>query len=180
MVITQLGEIIDTVTAHANTLNRRWGFNRLPQLVGIDLAHRFQSQKRKWELACFECTGSVLVSDLERVRSHGEAMLRAYSALERAAVEGGHAPLAPGVWEFELEDGTPIILVRTKPEMAQVERRHGAQVWSLEEIASILKHYPALAAVKDTFPEAEVIRLAPNRETRELVDDLLEDIPFGG
>ena len=39
--------------------------------------------------------------------------------------------------------------------------------------------FPELVMAKEMFPEAEVIRLSPGPKERKLVDDLLEDIPFG-
>ena len=180
MVAMQMGDIIANVTAHANEMNRRWGFNRLPWIVSFDLMERFKRQSAKWELACFECAGSMLPADLQRVRSHGEAMKRAYDAMEAEALATGKTPAPPGTWEFELSDGTPVVLVRTTAEMGNAERAPQAQVWSLEEIARIIEKFPELVLCKDQFPQAEVIRMAPRPEIAGLIDDALEDIPFGG
>lgn len=178
-VATQMGDIIRTVTEHANEMNRRWGFNRLPHIVGIELMQKFKAQQFKWQAACFDCVGSCLPGDLDRVKAHGEAMIRAYAALEREALAAGKSPAPPGQWEFELADGTPVVLVRTRAEMGNVQREPVAQVWCLEEIGEIITRFPELVAAKHLFPEMEVVRLAPGAAERELVDDLLEDIPFG-
>ena len=176
---TAMGDIIATVTEHANEMNRRWGFNRLPHIVSIDLMQKFKAQQFKWRKACMECVGSMMPADFERVKTHGEAMIRAYGALEREALALGKSPAPPGQWEFALKNGTPVVLVRTRAEMGNVTREPAAQVWCLEEIGEIITKFPELLAMKDLFPDAEVIRLAPGPEERELVDDLLEDIPFG-
>ena len=179
MVANAMGDIITTVTQHANEMNRRWGFNRLPHIVSIELMQKFKAQKFKWEAACFDCAGSCLPADIARVKAHGEAMIRAYAALEREALAAGKHPAPPGQWEFELPDGTPVVLVRTRDEMGNVTREPKAQVWCLEEIGAIIKKFPELVLAKDAFPDAEIIRLAPGERERELVDDMLEDIPFG-
>lgn len=178
MVIGAMAEIIGTVDEHARALNKRWGYNRLPYLVPIEWTERFVSQKHKWERACFECAGSPKPEDLERVRTHGQAMLRAFAKLEEVALAAGREPAPPGTWEFELADGTPVLLVRDRAEMDQPERPKGAQVWALEEIVAILAQYPALRRAKDAFPQAEVIQLRTSAKTRELVDDELAEIPF--
>lgn len=178
-VATTIGEIIANVTEHANEMNRRWGFNRLPLIVGIDLMQKFKAQQFKWQRACMECIGSCMPADLERVKAHGEAMKRAYAALEREALALGKQPAPPGQWEFALADGTPIVLVRTRAEMGNVNREPKAQVWCLEEIGEIISRFPELVLAKDAFPEMEIVRMAPGPEVRELVDDILEDIPFG-
>ncbi len=180
MIAQEMGDIIANVTEHANEMNRRWGFNRLPHIVGLDLMRRFKEQQRKWQLACFECCGSMLPDDLERVRKHGEAMKRAYGALEAEALALGKSPAPPGQWEFELKDGTTVVLVRTRAEMGNVTREPAAQVWCLEEIGEIITKFPVLVIGKELFPDMEVIRLAPSAEVRDLVDDILSDIPFGG
>lgn len=176
--LSEMGEIIKTVDEHAREMNRRWGFNRLPHIVPIEWTLRFKSQRDKYAAACFECTGSPLETDISRVRTHGEAMIRAYNKLEEIALASGMSPNPPGVWGFELRDGTPIILVRTTAELAQVEKTPGAQAWSLDEIANILVAYPELAKVKNVFPEAEVIQMRTPLEVRDALDDELTGIPF--
>lgn len=176
-IATTMGDIIRTVDEHAREMNRRWGFNRLPHIVPIEWTERFKSQKAKWEAACFECAGSMQPDHLARVRQHGEAMIRAFAKLEEIALAAGIAPAPPGTWEFELEDGTPIVLVRTKAEMAQVGRP-GAQVWALEEVGHIIAKFPELVLTKNAFPEAELVQMRTSSEVRELVDNALEDIPW--
>jgi len=178
MIVGSMADIIRTVDEHARELNRRWGMNRLPHLVPIEWTERFIGQKRKWQSACFECTGSPDPAHLDRVRKHGEAMLRAFDKLEELALASGKSPAPPAVWEFELRDGTSITLVRDRAELAQVERSAGTQVWSLEEIADILEQYPILSAAKNEFPQAEVVRLSTDRPVIDALDDTLGDIPW--
>ena len=177
MVIGTMAEIIATVDHHARALNRRWGFNRLPHIVPIEHTERFIRQKHKWELACFECTGDPRPEALDRVRRHGEAMLRAYDALEQLAQAAGHSPVPPDAWEFELRDGMPIRLVRDRAEMGQVDHPPGGQVWALEEIATIIARFPELVLTKHEFPQAEIVQMRTSAKTRALVDDSLADIP---
>lgn len=177
-VATKIGNIIANVTEHANIMNRRWGFNRLPHIVSIDLMERFKVQQFKWQSACMECIGSCLPADIERVTAHGEAMIRGYDMLDKQALALGKSPTPPGQWEFELADGTPIVLVRTRAEMGNVDREPFAQVWCLEEIGEIISRFPELVLTKDKFPEMEIIRMTPSTSLRKAVDDALNDIPF--
>ena len=71
------------------------------------------------------------------------------------------------------------MLVRTRAEMGNVDREPAAQVWCLEEIGEIITRFPELVLAKDMFPEMEVTQLVPSKELKELIDDTLEDIPFG-
>jgi hypothetical protein len=178
MVAEAIGEIIKTVNAHADEANRRWGFNRLPHIVPVEWTELFVDQKRRWETACFECIGSCLPPDQDRVRKQGEAMIRAYGKLEELALAAGMAPAPPGTWEFELKDGRPIVLVRTRAEMAQVKREPPAQVWCLEEIGEIISKFPELVLTKEAFPEAEVVQMRTSSVVVGALNDSLEGIPW--
>lgn len=179
MVLDQMRTIIETVDEHARALNRRWGYNRLPHLVPIEWAERFKAQRDKWQAACFECAGSLLPADIDRVRKHGEAMLRAYDALERVAGESGHAPSQPWQKEFELRDGTPVVLVQDRADIGQVETSGRAvQIWSLQEVADIVAKFPEIVRAKEAFPGAEVIQMATGAAVIDKLDDELGDLPF--
>lgn len=178
-----LGDIramIVTVDERARDINKRWGHNRLPHLVPFDWLDKFRSQKRKWETACFECAGSPRPEDRDTVRKHGEAMLRAFDKLEEIAVADGHMPESVSWWEFELADGTPVILVRDRHEMTQLPSDlRTRQVWSLEEIAAMVGRMPELLGrAKDMFPGAEVIQIRTSSIVTDALDDALSDLPF--
>ena len=176
--LSAMATIIATVDRHAREHNRRWGFNRLPHLVPIEWTERFVTQKGKWELALWECSGSLNPADLERVRTHGEAMIRAYDKLASLAIEAGHDFASPQRWEFELEDGTPVILVRDRAELSQVDTGgRAAQVWSLDEIATILAKFPMMARAKECFPGAELIQMKTDPLVIGKLNDDLSDLP---
>ena len=177
--LDQATDLIRLVNVRANEVNKRWGFNLLPMLVPIEWMEKFQRQKSNWEMACFECVGSPKPEDMERIRQQGEAMLRAYDKLETVAVEQGHQPAPPTQWEFELEDGTPVILVRDRAEMSQIDPRgRKAQIWSLEEIADIVRKFPMLVAAKDAFPGAEVVRVKTDPKVMAHLEELNDEVPF--
>lgn len=180
-LLNRAADIITLVDTRAKEVNRRWGHNRLPYLVPLEWMEKFKRQKNSWDMAAFECTGSPLPADLERMKVQGEAMLRAYDKLEQIATQSGRGGLPAGQWEFELKDGSLVILVQDKADMAQVER-HGreAQVWGLDEIAEVIQNFPILSAAKDTFPDAEVmqVEVATSRKVKDKLDDELSDIPF--
>jgi hypothetical protein len=178
-LLGDIAAMIRTVDTRAQECNRRWGFGRLPHLVPLDWLERFRSQKRKWETACFECAGSPQAEDRDTVRKHGEAMLRAFDKLESLAIEDGRTPVPPDRWEFELTDGTPVILVRDRDEISQIEPDGRAvQIWSLEEIANVIAKFPEIARAKELFPGAEVMPLRTTRRVTDALNDSLADLPW--
>lgn len=178
-IVGTIAAVIRTVDTRAADCNRKWGHNRLPHLVPLDWLHRFRKQKRAWETACFECAGSPKPDDIERINKLGEAMLRAYAKLEALAVEEGYLPTPPATWEFELDDGTPVLLVRDRDEIGQVDPQGRAcQIWSLEEVANIIAKFPMIALAKDKFPGAEVVQMRTGPLVRGALDDTLAGMPF--
>ena len=178
MVIGSMADIIRTVDEHAQALNQRWGFNRLPHLVPIEDTERFRRQKLKWQMACFECVGDAKPEALDRVRRHGEAMLRAYAKLEELARAAGREPADPKQIQFELRDGTTVIIVPDRAAMSQVERPEGAQVWCFEELADIIARFPELVLAKNEFPQAEIVQLRTPAAVRDKLDDEMFEVPF--
>lgn len=180
MVLDAMTDHIETVRQHAADMNRKWGHNRLPHIVPLEWTERFRSQKRKWEAACFDCIEAhgAGQDELEAVKAHGEAMLRAYAKLDEIATADGKKPQPAEVWSFELDDGTSIALVRSRGEIGQFSPEPGTQVWCLEEIGKIISRYPEIIGVKHHFPEAEVLQLGPSKEVRDAVLAGSDEIPF--
>ena len=178
-VLSDIDATIRTVDAHAREIERRWGIGRLPHLVPLEWGEKFRRQKAAWEKACFECVDSLSAEDRDRVKSLGEAMLRAFAKLEQVAEMAGHFPEPPTSWEFMLKDGGLVVLVRDRAELAQIDLKgRQAHVWSLEEIAEIVARFPALAAAKDAFPGAEVVSLRTSPAVIGELDDSMADLPW--
>lgn len=176
--LSAMATIITTVDRHAREHNRRWGFNRLPHLVPIAETERFMRARQKWNLACWECSGSLDPADLDRVRKQGESMMRGYDHLAKLAIEAGHDLASTTTWEFELQDGTPIIIVRDRCELEQVDLGgRKAQIWSLDEIADIVAKFPDIARTKECFPGAEVIQIRTDPLVIGKLNDELAGIP---
>ena len=124
--------LVQSVDALTDEMERKWGVGRLRMLVPDDLRERFDRQWRKWQAA-------YAAQDLAAVRAHSEAMRRAWAALEAGALEAGHAPLAPEVWETRMPDGAVLAVVRTQQE-AHALARDGRErkVWTMDEVARIV------------------------------------------
>jgi hypothetical protein len=152
--------LVQSVDALTDAMERNWGVGRLRMLVPDDLRERFDRQWRKWQAA-------YAAQDLAAVRAHSEAMRRAWAALEAGALEAGHAPLAPEVWETRMPDGAVLAVVRTQQE-AHALARDGRErkVWSLDEVAGVVCAWegrPWVDTVHGCFPGAKVgaVRLTP-------------------
>lgn len=167
---------INSVDHVAFTMEQKWGAGRLRLLVNVDLLERFDRQRYLWNQAIWH-------GDLEAVRCESARMTVAWTALDKAATAGGARSLSPKVWEVVLNDGTVAALVKS-PEEARAVITSGRKVavYTLDEIARLLSHYPTIAQVKLTVLGAtvEAVRrpsdpLDAIRDTEGGLDDPLDD-----
>lgn len=165
-------KIQDAVIEHDKTVTeyeRRWGVDRLPELVPPELRERFLLQ-------CDRLNEAIATNDADEVRRLVPISCRAYAALEKAAREAGHAELTGEAWEAAMPDGGVLCVTRNIHEAAKVAReRPEALVWSVEEVARVVGSYEAAKAVtlaKRAFPGATVEERVPT------LSELDEDIPF--
>lgn len=150
------------VQAALDASDREWGAGRLPMLVSDELRVRYRRQETHWSEAYRQAwvAHRVTLKHLDDVELHAGAMKRALDALHRAAVEAGHRPIAPWVWEAVLGDGSVCAVVQTNAEAGKViaEGRH-VHVYTLAEVAAIIDALPAaLRVAKVVFPGAQLVR----------------------
>lgn len=154
---------LDRLDAVASAMERKWGIDRLPKLVDAPLAVRFQSQGQRLEEA--------IRSDVSAaVAAQAEAMLRAWHALDAAALAASWKPLGPTIWEAVLpKTGEVVAIVRDADEALALARERKGAVWTLAEVAIAIEAFgEAVRAVKDVFPGAEVTAVRPARTSAEL------------
>ena len=159
LILAELGPL-DTLVAK---LELAWGVGRLPALADGDMLLRF----RKARLLLWT---AIADRDLIEVQRLAPMMERAWRALVSHALENGHKPLSPLVWEARLDDGRVLAIVRTGAEASVVakENRH-MEVWSMAEVARVLSNQGLVNVVKQEFPGARVV------ETRYRGDHWAED-----
>ena len=134
-------------------------------IVDDELRRKFDRQARLWNDALWE--GPAAADAIY----HGQAMARAWQALDRAAGEAGCAQLETEVWEVGLEDGTVAALVRTGAEAHEVVREGRAmKVYTMAEIGRLLDAFPEIIKAKDVFPGSIVTA----------VREPLPELPAGG
>jgi hypothetical protein len=163
-----IASIIDGVDAVTKEYERIWGVGRLDLLVSNELREKFRKQQKRFNDA-------ITDHNLESVKKSGDAFKRAWHVLGNAAVDAGHFPLRPEVWEISMPDGSVAAFVRTNAEQANITREgRYLQVWTMEEIARVIAKFPEVAIAKQTFPGATV-QSVKNKNTWKVED---EQIPF--
>jgi hypothetical protein len=150
---------------------RRWGVERLPNLVSPELRDRFWQQMDK-------LNDAIHRDAAVDVEHHVAVTLRAYGALEKEAIALGGKEIGMDVWTAHA-DGKVVAIARDEQAVMHIKNdMPEALVYCVQEVAVILAKWSeqnALAVeVKDTFPGATVTDVKPT----ELEDKLDDIIPF--
>lgn len=154
-----------------NRLERKWGIDRLPWLVPIELRDRFYEQLDKLNAAIDKCEG---------VDHEVEVTLRGCAAIERAAIEGGAQPLTGEYIEGRMPDGTVLAITRNGYEAGKVKQdNREMKVFTVDEVGVVLEKWlkenkakTLVDEAKNVFPGAVVESIVKNQL---LLDD---EVPF--
>lgn len=152
----RIQSVIAGVDAVAWEMELKWGVGRLRLLVSTDLRERFDRQLRRWSESVWPVNGDQ--PDVDLVEQTGEATKRGWQALDQAAIDAGHKPLEPDVWETALPDGRVLAVVRSQAEAHKVaHERRGIVIYTLEEVARLAMANDLVSRIKSEFPTAEVV-----------------------
>lgn len=151
-------EALDEV---ANQAERRWGVDRLPRLVSIDLAERFYRQLDKLNAAITdEATGGSVAN----VEVEAGRMVNAWRALD-AAAEAAGAEEASGMYlGAKMADGRSLV-VCSDLEAVGVWRvlnpDSPAAVWTVDEVVKVLEGFDLVNRTKHLFEGAMIADVRP-------------------
>lgn len=148
-------------------MERKWGIDRLPELVAPEMSARFGK-------AMGVMNDAINAEDPDATAAAAANCVRGLQAMDAAATAAGHQPLNPAVWEVEYE-GQRFGIIRDVEEWAAAAaQRPGMTLYTLREVAVALaasKH--AVTAVKAAFPGAQVTAIRS-----PLSEELEDEIPW--
>jgi len=156
----------------ASEMERKWGIDRLPELVDAELRERFWQTVHRLNVA-------IDKNDPDEVRRHADAAARGWYALDRAAVAAGALPPSGEGYDARIDE-TRVLRVCKTIEDATVSQRERPDVVavSVEEIARIWKVWDErdiLAQAKQAFPGAEIMEAREKTGGKGALND---EIPF--
>ena len=157
--------------AAVREMDKRWGVDRLPELVSTESA-------AKWGRAMAGLNAAIDAQDPDKVKFWVEICLRGLTAMDAEAVRLGRPVSDPDIWEHEYEGQVYGIIEDGREWPAAYAKRPGIAIYNMREVAVALhEHRNGLVnAVKLAFPGAEV--KAVRRAPQDLEDDFdfLEDL----
>lgn len=168
-VLQKIQAAITELDICVSGFEKRWGVDRLPELVSIETQEKYWRQVDKLNAA-------IEASDADQVIKYAAGMMRAYTAMQNEARERGHDELQGTWYECETPDGRVLIVAPSFEESHKAAReRLGCLIYAMPEVAAIICRDEAgrfANAVKEVFPVATV------EAVRQTKDDLNDEIPF--
>ena len=151
----------------AREMDRKWGVDRLPDLVSPEMAAKYGSAMGKLNAAIRE-------SDVAHTVARVEVCVRGLKAMDAAADAAGVDQSDPEIWEYELDGHTFGIIADGRDWPAAYAKREGLTIHTMREVALALKNYgQTVLDVKQAFNGAEVVAV---RKIKEKIE--YEEIPF--
>lgn len=170
--VTSIDEIrCDMATApfdHAcNEMDRKWGIDRLPELVSIETAD-------KWGSAMAKLNAAIAACDSEETKARVGVCVRGLAAMNAEAEAAGHKPTNPEVWEAEY-NGRVFSVIQDVKDWIRADVPQGRRIYTMHEVAIALDALDkgVFAGIKDVIPEA---RISEIRKLNPIPED--ESIPF--
>ena len=167
--LAKIQAAITELDACVSGYEKRWGIDRLPELVSADTQVKYWRQVDKLDEA-------IDSDDAELVIKYASGMQRAFKAMESEARDRGHDELKGEWFECATKDGRVVIVAASFAEANKAAReRPDALVYAIDEVATIICKDEAgrfVNAVKDVFPVATV------ESVRTLKDKCDDEIPF--
>jgi hypothetical protein len=157
--------------AAVREMDRKWGIDRLPELVSVESA-------AKWGKAMAGLNGAIDAHDPDKTKFWVEVCLRGLASMDAEAVSLGRPVSDPDIWEHEYEGKVYGIIADGREWPAAYAKRPGIAIHTMREVAVALhEHRNGLVnAVKLAFPGAEVKQVRQPKADLEDDFDFLEDL----
>lgn len=155
----------------ARDMDMKWGVNRLPSLVGADMAQKFGK-------AVAHLNAMIDAGKPAEARAAAENAMRGLAAMDAAAEASGAAKADPRILEFEIDGFKGGILHDDDAWPAAQAARPDLRLYSLREVAVALRAAtpPAVDAIKAAFPGAQIVSITDRQ--RDNADIGHDFIPF--
>lgn len=139
-------------------MDRRWGIDRLPELVTPTLSEKFGA-------AIAYMSDRIDNADPEGAAAAAANAIKGLQAMDAEALALGHKPVPAEVWIVEV-DGQQFGLVHEAGDWPTLQEAYPhLNLFSLREAAIAVQSYrdAGVAAAKDAFPGAQVVAFNPNK-----------------
>ena len=155
----------------AREADQTWGVDRLPELVSPQTAEKYGS-------AIAKLNAAIDADDPELAAAKAAVCIRGLQAMDAEARAAGHKPTAD-YWEFDL-DGFRLAIIRETGDWTVVtrERPDIEAVYSMREVAVMLRDLKSVHAIKAEFPGSTVQKISPKSLPKSFYQAGGDPLPF--
>tara|TARA_R110002096_G_scaffold223221_1_gene412223 strand:+ start:250 stop:771 length:522 start_codon:yes stop_codon:yes gene_type:complete len=154
--------------------NDIWGVGKLPYLVLVPTRQRYESCKKKLELA-------ILKNDIEDIKVRVQVACRGLDTMHKQAIANGHGNDLPELWQYRLDENTVIGVVKDpghKNKAKEIFSRI-THIFTMQEVALILNAHQSYLSLKNTMKKANLENAEITNITDKKKEYLFDDpIPF--
>jgi len=163
---------IRSVDKVARDLEMKWGIGKLEELAAPKLAVAFEQARQNFNDAANGDDHNYLVQKADN-------LIQGWKAVEAYAIKNGNSPDDAEVWYAIAPPdagGDKFAIVKHAADAAAVDREKYPKVYTLDEIARIIKAIETdmISKTKELFPDARITKITPTKG-KVILDD---EIPF--
>lgn len=149
-------------------MDRKWGIDRLPDLVSVATAE-------KWGGALAKLNAAIQSGDVAETRSRVEVCLRGLTTMDAEATAAGQPTADPTVWECEHDGHRFGIIADITMWQSASDKRPDLQIVGIKEVAvaihALRNSLPAIDEMRKAFPGATITAIRPKQ-------DMEDEIPY--
>ena len=163
---------VASVDKVARDLEMRWGIGKLEELAPPKLAVAFEQARQNFNDAANGDDHKYLVQKADN-------LIQGWKAVEAYAIKNGRNPGDAEVWYAIAPPdagGDKFAIIKHAADSASVDRTEYPKVYTLDEIARIIKAFETdmISKTKELFPDARITNIMPS--TKKVILD--DEIPF--
>ena len=156
----------------ARTMDRKWGIDRLPELVSPGTAERYGN-------AIADLNAALESRDSAAVIATAQNCIKGLTVMDAEAEAAGQLRASADYWEYKVDGFAFAVMKDGDHWMACQEARPDLRFFTMREIGVALKALridnPIFAEIKKHFPQAQIDSIAKRANPAKSLD---QEIPF--
>ncbi len=141
----------------AREMEKKWGIDRLPELVAPEMAQRYGA-------ALAHMNDCLDKADPEATAAAAQNCIRGLNAMDNAASAAGYQPATGAFWEYDLDGWKFAVLLDDREWQTAKEKRPDLTFFTMREAALAMRAWCQalpIEKIKHHLPAATVSKLPP-------------------
>jgi len=154
----------------ATQAERKWGYDRLPELVDPDMAARYGA-------AISFLNDAINADDHEKAVAAAQNGIKGIAAMEAAAIAASHRP-PRAIAHGKVDDYRFRIVGDAGDQSAMPQDMPTFSMWEIGVMCRAWSRMTPIEQAKHSFPGAEIVEIRPTKTRTPLEIEIDDEIPF--